>query len=73
MAHVEDGDKYYIRKEYTEVSELNKHSEQPIIIQQTPPAGQQAAEPPQDGNEPPKEPTNEGNEPEEKEGVNDAD
>ena len=73
MAHVEDGDKYYIRKEYTEVSELNKHSEQPIIIQQTPPAGQQAEEPPQDGNEPPKEPTNEGNEPEEKEGVNDAD
>lgn len=73
MAHVEDGDKYYIRKEYTEVSELNKHSEQSIIIQQTPPAGQQAAEPPQDGNEPPKEPTNEGNEPEEKEGVNDAD
>lgn len=73
MAHVEDGDKYYIRKEYTEVSELNKHSEQPIIIQQMPPAGQQAAEPQQDGNEPPKEPTNEGNKPEEKEGVNDAD
>ena len=73
MAHVEDGDTYYIRKEYTEVSELNKHSEQPIIVQQMPPAGQQAAEPPQDGNEPPKEPTNEGNEPEEKEGVNDAD
>lgn len=24
MAHVEDGDKYYIRKEYTEVSQLNK-------------------------------------------------
>ena len=23
MAHVEDGDKYYIRKEYTEVSQLN--------------------------------------------------
>lgn len=66
MAHVEGGDKYYIRKEYTEVSELNKHSEQPIIIQQMPPAGQQAAEPP-------KEPTNEGNKPEEKEGVNDAD
>lgn len=22
MAHVEDGEKYYIRKEYTEVSEL---------------------------------------------------
>lgn len=73
MAHVEDGDKYYIRKEYTEVSELNKNSEQPIIIQQMPPAGQQAAEPPQDGNEPQKEQTNEGNKPEEKEGVNDAD
>lgn len=73
MAHVEDGDKYYIRKEYTEVSELNKHSEQPIIIQQMPPEGQQTTEPPQDGNEPPKEPTNEGNKPEEKEGVNDAD
>ena len=27
MPHVEDGDKYYIRKEYTEVSELNKHNE----------------------------------------------
>ena len=73
MAHVEDGDKYYIRKEYTEVSELNKNSEQPIIIQQMPPAGQQAAEPPQDGNEQQKEQTNEGNKPEEKEGVNDAD
>ena len=73
MAHVEDGEKYYIRKEYTEVSELNKHSEKPIIIQQMPQAGQQAAEPTQDGNEPPKEPTNEGNKPEEKEGVNDAD
>lgn len=73
MAHVEDGDKYYIRKEYTEVSELNKHSEQPIIIQQMPPVGQQTAELPQDGNEPTKEQTNEGNKPEEKEGVNDAD
>ena len=73
MAHVEDGDKYYIRKEYTEVSELNKHSEQPIITQQMPPVGQQTAELPQDGNEPTKEPTNEGNKPEEKEGVNDAD
>lgn len=28
MAHVEDGDKYYIRKEYTEVSELNKQNGQ---------------------------------------------
>ncbi|MFR5399675.1 MAG: hypothetical protein ACLTH3_06530 [Lachnospira sp.] len=26
MAHVEDGEKYYIRKEYTEVSELHKGS-----------------------------------------------
>lgn len=73
MAHVEDGDKYYIRKEYTEVSELNKHSEQPIIIQQMPPAGQQAAEPTQEESEPPVEPTKEEKEPEEKEGVKDAD
>lgn len=73
MAHVEDGDKYYIRKEYTEVSELNKHSEQPIIIQQMPPAGQQVAEPTQEESEPPVEPTKEEKEPEEKEGVKDAD
>lgn len=73
MAHVEDGDKYYIRKEYTEVSELNKSNEKPIIIQQMPPVGQQAAEPTQDEDEPPEEPTKEGKEPEEKEGVNDAD
>ena len=26
MAHVEDGEKYYIRKEYTEVSELQNSS-----------------------------------------------
>lgn len=57
MAHVEDGDKYYIRKEYTEVSELNKSNEKPIIIQQMPP----------------EEPTKEEKELEEKEGVNDAD
>lgn len=31
MAHVEDGDKYYIRKEYTEVSELDKNSKQPVV------------------------------------------
>ena len=37
MAHVEDGDKYYIRKEYTEVSQLGKGEEKPqIIIQQMP-------------------------------------
>ena len=72
MAHVEDGEKYYIRKEYTEVSELNKRSEQPIIIQQMPPTGQQAAEPTQDGNEPTNEPQNEKDKPEEKEGANNA-
>lgn len=42
MAHVEDGDKYYIRKEYTEVSQLGKGEEKPqIIIQQMPPDEQQ--------------------------------
>lgn len=46
MAHVEGGDKYYIRKEYTEVSELKNSSKEPqIIIQQIPAAGQQVAEP----------------------------
>lgn len=40
MAHVEDGEKYYIRKEYTEVSELDKHNKEPqVIIQQTAAAG----------------------------------
>lgn len=35
MPHVEGGDKYYIRKEYTEVSELDKHKEPaPVIVQQ---------------------------------------
>ena len=44
MAHVEDGEKYYIRKEYTEVSELQNSNGKPqIIIQQAPIAtGQQA-------------------------------
>lgn len=51
MAHVEDGDKYYIRKEYTEVSELDKHNKepQPVIItqppQQTEPTAGQEPEP----------------------------
>lgn len=50
MAHVEDGDKYYIRKEYTEVSQLGKGEEKPqIIIQQMPGQGQQAQEPAQGG------------------------
>ena len=44
MPHVEDGEKYYIRKEYTEVSQLGKGEEkQQIIIQQMPQPGQQAA------------------------------
>ena len=60
MAHVEDGEKYYIRKEYTEVSELHKGSEQPVIIQQVPQQTEPAAgEEPQNGQE-------------EKEGVNNA-
>lgn len=37
MAHVEDGEKYYIRKEYTEVEKLGGGDEKPqIIIQQMP-------------------------------------
>ena len=41
MAHVEGGDKYYIRKEYTEISELKNSTEKPqIIIQQAPQAGE---------------------------------
>ena len=39
MPHVEGGEKYYIRKEYTEVSELNNSDKEPkIIIQQVPQA-----------------------------------
>ena len=52
MAHVEDGEKYYIRKEYTEVSELHKGSEQPVIIQQVQQQTEPAAgEEPQNGQE----------------------
>ena len=48
MAHVEDGEKYYIRKEYTEVSELQNSNGKPqIIIQQAPIATGQQAEPKQ--------------------------
>lgn len=46
MPEVEDGDKYYIRKEYTEVSELDKHNEpkqQVVVVGQ--PAAEPAAEP----------------------------
>lgn len=77
MPHVEGGDKYYIRKEYTEISELKNSGEKPqIIIQQAPQAGQQAAEPAKDGQqqetppEPP-EPPQDGSG--KKEGVKDAD
>ena len=54
MAHVEGGEKYYIRKEYTEVSRLDDKKEEPKIIvqpiqpgQQEPPAGGEEPEPPQ--------------------------
>jgi hypothetical protein len=52
MAHVEDGDKYYIRKEYTEVSELNSSKEPQVIIQQIPAGQQTTGEPPQDTDTP---------------------
>ena len=45
MAHVEDGEKYYIRKEYTEVSELQKGDEPQVVIQQVPQAGEQNPQP----------------------------
>lgn len=74
MAHVEDGEKYYIRKEYTEVSELKNSGEKPqIIIQQVPQAGQQAAEPAKDAGRqetPPEPPQDDSGQ---KEGVKDAD
>ena len=67
MPHVEDGEKYYIRKEYTEVSQLGKGEEKPqIIIQQMPQQGQQAA-----GTEPGEEPAPDDKG--QKEGVTDAD
>lgn len=54
MAHVEDGEKYYIRKEYTEVNELDKHNEPAQVILQQP----LAAPPTQDGGtQEPTEPT----------------
>ncbi len=66
MPHVEDGEKYYIRKEYTEVSQLGKSEEkQQIIIQQMPQPGQQAA-----GTEPGEEPAPDDKG--QKEGVTDA-
>lgn len=54
MAHVEDGDKYFIRKEYTEVSELANCTEKPqIIVQQMQEEGQQVTEPIAEPEEPP--------------------
>ena len=49
MAHVEDGEKYYIRKEYTEVSELDKHNDKPPIIVQAPVVPPQATQEDQEG------------------------
>lgn len=74
MAHVDDGDKYYIRKEYTEVNELNKHNEQQqIIIQQMPPqAGQQAAQQETEGEQQEETPPEPQQGDEKKEGVNNA-
>lgn len=46
MAHVEGGEKYYIRKEYTEVSRLDdKKEEQKIIVQPIQPGQQEPEEP----------------------------
>ena len=50
MAHVEDGEKYYIRKEYTEVSELDKNNKQPPVTVQ-PTAAETPAQGAQEGQE----------------------
>lgn len=64
MAHVEDGEKYYIRKEYTEVSELGKNDKPPTpAVTQQPPTTEQ----------PPQVEPQATEEPEKKEGVTDAD
>lgn len=52
MAHVEGGEKYYIRKEYTEVSRLDDKKEEPkIIVQPIQPGQQEPEEPPAGGEE----------------------
>ena len=56
MAHVEGGEKYYIRKEYTEVSRLDDKKEEPKIIVQPIQPGQQATEEPPAGGEEPEPP-----------------
>jgi hypothetical protein len=46
MPHVEDGDKYYIRKEYAEISQLGKSNEPPLVTQPPiPPAEPASTEP----------------------------
>ena len=67
MAHVEDGDKYYIRKEYTEISQLGKDGNPQQQVTQQPIAGQQEAEPAQPQG------TKEPEEDEKKEGAANAD
>lgn len=53
MAHVEGGEKYYIRKEYTEVSRLDDKKEEPkIVVQPIQPGQQVTEEPPAGGEEP---------------------
>ena len=56
MPQVEDGDKYYIRKEYTEVSELDKHNEQTpqvlVVGQQPTPEPEPQPEPTPPDDEP---------------------
>lgn len=56
MAHVEGGEKYYIRKEYTEVSRLDDKKEEPKIIVQPIQPGQQEPEEPPAGEEEPEPP-----------------
>ena len=51
MAHVEGGEKYYIRKEYTEVSRLDDKKEEPKIVVQPIQPGQQEPEEPPTGRE----------------------
>lgn len=51
MAHVEGGEKYYIRKEYTEVSELDKDDKQPPVMVQPQGATETSAQGTQDGQE----------------------
>ncbi len=59
MAHVEGGDKYYIRKEYTEVSELDKQPVAPAIQPEptTPPVEPPAAAGAEPAQEPKKDDT----------------